>query len=69
MITLEKLHQNLLDYNPILFKKIFEVNKKIKILVKKGQIQVILFMIMLTRSLKTIFNPMRYTGNYIIMCM
>ena len=69
MITLEKLHQNLLDYNPILFKKIFEVNKKIKILVKKGQIQVILLMIMLTRSLKTIFNPMRYTGNYIIMCM
>ena len=32
-------------------------------LVEKGEIQVILFMIMLTRSSERIFNPMRYTDN------
>ena len=29
---------------------------------KKYEIQVIVFMIMLTRCLERIFNPMRYTG-------
>ena len=45
------------DYNQFLLRK---VNKKI--LVKIWEIQVIVFIIMLTRSSKRIFNLLRYTG-------
>ena len=33
---------------------------------KTWEIQVILFLIMLTRASERIFNPMRYTGCYIL---
>ena len=63
---IEKKHQNLLDYNQILFKKRFKVNKKTDFLLRRNEkIQVIVSMIMLTRSSERIFNPMRYTGLYL----
>ena len=36
-------------------------------LVKKWEIQIIVFMITLTRTLKRIFTPMRYTGYYVVL--
>ena len=63
MIVSEKSHQNLSDYNQFLFKIWFTHNiKKWLFLVKKWEIQVIVTIIMLTRSLENIFNPSRYTG-------
>ena len=49
MIASEKSHQNLSDYNQYLFEFFFEI-------------QIILFLIMLTRFSERIFDPMRYTG-------
>ena len=64
MIESEKSHQNLSDYNQLLFKKRFEINKKLfYFLVKKWAIQVIVFIIMITRCLERINNPMGYTGD------
>jgi len=62
MIASEKSHQNLSDYNQFLFEKSFEIDKNQIFLSKKLEIQVIAFIIMLTRSSQRIFNPMRYTG-------
>ena len=45
-----------------LLKKRFEVTKKQIFLVKKLEIQVIVSMIMLTRSSERIFNPKRYSS-------
>ena len=56
----EKSYQNLSYYNQFLFNKRFEVNKK-KLSSEKWEIQVIVFMIMLTGSSERIFNSMRYT--------
>ena len=53
----EKSHQDQSDYSQFLFNKIFKVNKNIFFLVKKIEIQVIVFMIMFTRSSERIFNP------------
>ena len=61
MTESEKSHQNILDYNQFLFKTRFEVNKKQIFLVKKLEIQVIVFMIIFTCSSKMIFNSMRYS--------
>ena len=47
---------------PVCIQKRFEVNKKRFFLVKKWNILVIVFMIMLTCSSKRNFNQMRYTG-------
>jgi len=56
-------HQNLSDYIQFLFKKkIGSDKKKGLFLVKKGEIQVIITVIMLIPSLERIFNPSRYTG-------
>ena len=86
MISSEKSHQNLLDYNEFLFKKDLKLMKNEKfrwksgkgstfqvlfqVLVEKWEIQVIVSMIMLTRSSERIFNPMRYTGifKFLIYC-
>ena len=57
-----KIHSNPSDYNQILFKKKFEVNKNRFLLEKKREIQIIVFMIVLTRFSERIFYPMRYTG-------
>ena len=65
MIISEKSHQNLSDYNQFLFKKRFEFDKKQIFSSEKWEIQVIVFMIMLTRSSKRSFNPMRYTGGIV----
>ena len=65
MIVSEKSYQNLSDYIQLLFKKYRKLIKKWLLLVKKWEIQVIISMIMLTRSSERIFNPMRYTGNSI----
>ena len=63
MITSEKSHQNLSDYNQFLLKKRFEVDTKTNFLYwKNREIQVMIFMIKFTRSSERIFNPMRYTG-------
>ena len=62
MIASEKSNQNLSVYNHFLLKKRFKVNKKQIFLVKKLEIQVIVYMIMLTRSQESISNPMRYKG-------
>ena len=63
MIVSEKSHQNLSDYFQLFLNKRFEFNiKKRLILVKKLEIQVIISMLMLTRSLGRIFNSSRYTG-------
>ena len=62
MIPSEKPHQNLCENNLFLFKKRFEVIKNKFIQVKKLEIQVIVFIIMLTRSSERILNPMRYAG-------
>ena len=62
MIELEKSHQNLSDYNQFLFKTNLKLLINRYFLVTIWEIQVILFMIMLTRSSKRIFNPMRSTG-------
>ena len=65
MIESEKSHQNISDYIQILLKKRFELNnKKGLIIVKKGEISVIITIIMLTRSSDRIFNPSCYTGMY-----
>ena len=62
IIASEKLHENLSNYNQFLLKKKkFEVKKRY-FLVKKLEIKVIVFMIMLTHSSERIFNTMRYTG-------
>ena len=63
MIVSEKWHQNLYDYIQFLFKKRFKVDKNRLFLVKKWDIQIIIFVIMLTRFSERIFIPMRYTGN------
>ena len=63
MSASEESHQNLSIYNQFLFIKIFEVNKKQIFLAKKSEIEFNIFMIMLTRSLQMIFNPMRYADN------
>ena len=41
--------------------------KKGLCLVKKWEIQVIIFLILLTRSTERIFNPMRYTDIIVIL--
>ena len=65
MSVSEKSHTNLSGYIQFLFKKIFEFYKKGDFFaVKKGEIQIIITMIMITRSSERIFNPSRYTGNY-----
>ena len=69
MIALEKSHQNLSDHNQILFRNRFKVNKNRFFRVNKLEIQVIVFMIMLTRSSEMIFNPMCYTGVVVDACM
>ena len=46
----------------LFIEKRFEVNKNRFFPVKIWEIQVIVVMIMLTRSSYRIFNPMRYTG-------
>ena len=66
MIASKKLHQNLSDYNQFLSQKKIQVNKKQILSVKKLEIQVIVFIIMLTRFSERIFNPMRYTGQIYI---
>ena len=62
MIVSEKSHQNLSDYTQFIFKKRFEFNikKKELFLVKEWEIQVIITMIMLTRSSERILNPWRW---------
>ena len=65
MTASEKSHQNLSDYNQFLFKKRFQDNKDRFFLIKKLEIQIIVFMIMLTRSSERIFIRMRYTGIYV----
>ena len=53
------------DYKQFLLKKYLNlIEKKGLFLVEKWEIQVIISMIMLTRSSESIFNPMRYTGSY-----
>ena len=55
----KKTHKNLSDYNQFLLKKRFEFKKK-NYLVKKREIQVIVFMINITRSSERIsFNLIR----------
>ena len=58
-----KIYQTIIIF---LFKKRFEVNKKIFILVKLWEIEIIVFMITLTRSSLRIFNPMHFTDFYTI---
>ena len=65
MIVSEKSHQNLTDYIQFLFKKRYGFNINKLFLMKKSEIQVIISMIWLTRSSERIFNPSRYTGNYL----
>ena len=60
MIALEKSHQNLSDDTQFLLEKKFEVKKNGLFLVKKWEIQVIAFMIMLNSSSERIFNSSRY---------
>ena len=47
---------------PVFIKNDLKFIKNRFFLVKKLEIQVIVFMTMLTRSSERIFNPMRYTG-------
>ena len=54
-----KLHQTISTFYS---KKYFNLIKKKLFLVKKLEIPVIIFMIMLIRSSERIFNPSRYTG-------
>ena len=64
MILSEKSNQNISDWIQLSFNKIFEFsNKKGLFLVKNWEIQVILYMIMLTRSSERIPIPSRYTGD------
>ena len=60
----KKKHRNLSDYNQFLFKERFEVNRKQIFLVKKWEIHVIVFMILLSRYSEEIYNAMRCTGKY-----
>ena len=60
MITSEKSHQNLSDYNQFLLRKRFEVNKKQ--IFSTETIRMIVYMIMLTRSMERVSYPMHYTG-------
>ena len=62
MIVSEKLHQRLPDYIQFFFQ--IDLIKKGIISSEKNnkKIQVILTMIILTRSSERIFNPCRYTG-------
>ena len=63
MIASEKSHSNLSDYNELLLKKKdLKLIKNRYSLAKKSETQVIVFMIMLTRSSEKIFDSMRYTG-------
>ena len=62
MIVSEKSYQNNSDYVQFVIKNRFEVDKKGIISSKKWLIQVIISIIVLTRSSERIFNPMRYTG-------
>ena len=48
---------------PVLIQTKCEVDQKRFYLVKNWEIQIILFMIMFTRSPERIFNPIRYSGN------
>ena len=50
MVESEKSHQISSDDNQIIFKNVFEVNKSRFFLVKKLEIQIIVSMIMLSRS-------------------
>ena len=61
MIVSEKSHQNLSAvYIQFLFRKRFEFNKELRLfLEKKREIQVIISMIMLTRSSEGYFNSNR----------
>ena len=61
MIASEKSHQNISEYSQILLKKYMKLIKKKIVQVKKREIKIIGFMIMLTRSSEGIFNPMHYT--------
>ena len=60
MIALEKTHQNSSDYNQFLLRKRFEVNKKQ--IFSTETIRMIVYMIMLTRSMERVSYPMHYTG-------
>ena len=61
MIVSEKSHEN---YTISFYsKQDFKLIQNRFFRVKKLEIQVIVFMIMLTRSSERIFYPMRYTGN------
>ena len=63
MIVSKKSHQNLSKYNQFVLKnKIWTYKKEGWFLVKKGKIQVIIYMIMLIRFSERIFMPSRYTG-------
>ena len=57
-------------YIQFLFSKRFKINTKQICSSAKWEIQVIVFMIMLTRFSQRIFNPMRYTGifKFLIYC-
>ena len=61
MIGLVKSHLNLSDYSQFIFKKGCEVNKKNRFIIARKKMQVIIFMIIVTRSSERIFIPMRYT--------
>jgi len=52
----------------VVIKKRFEVDKNQIFSSEKGEFQVIVFMIMLTRSSERIFNPMRYTDRIMNTC-
>ena len=63
----EKSHQNRSDYTQFLFLKRFKFNKKKDYFYQKMRVdiinQVIINIIMLTRSTEMIFNPSHYTSN------
>ena len=63
VIASVRTDSNLSDCNQFLFKNRFKFNKYIFFIVKKWEIQAIIFLITLTRYTERIFNAMRYTGN------
>ena len=65
MIASEKSHQNISDYYQFLLKKNLKLMENFKInSIEKLKIQVIVFMIKLTRSSERFFNLMHYIGYY-----
>ena len=60
--SIGKITSKSIRIQPVFITKIFKVNKKQIFLGKKLEIQVIVFMIMLTRPSERIFNSTRYAN-------